>query len=150
MNLAERFNEKWTAIPETGCHWWTSVTVHGYGHVRKNGKWVKAHRVSYELHKGKIPEGMCVCHKCDNPLCVNPDHLFLGTHKENMQDKVKKGRAFTGNQKGVSNGAAKLTEADIRAIREAQGSCKQLADKFFTSPMNISLIKRRLAWAHVE
>lgn len=150
MDLLERFNEKWITIPETGCYWWTSVIVQGYGHIRKNGKWVKAHRVSYELNKGKIPKGMNVCHTCDNPMCVNPDHLFLGTQKDNMHDKVKKGRAFTGDQKGANNGAAKLTESDIRDIRKSQGSCKELAIKFFTSPMNISLIKRRLAWAHVE
>jgi len=150
MDIGERFRNKWSLIPDTGCHLWTSVSIGGYGVIRQKGKWAKAHRLSYELYKGKIPKGKCVCHTCDNPLCVNPDHLFLGTHKDNMQDKVRKGRAFTGNQKGSANGAAKLTEAVVRSIRGEDGTCKALAIKFCTSPMNISLIKRRLAWAHVE
>lgn len=150
MDFTERFNLKWVTIPETSCHWWVGCLVKGYGHIRKNGKQVKAHRVSYELNKGEIPNGMCVCHTCDNPSCVNPDHLFLGTPADNMIDKVKKNRAYTGNQLGTNNGASKLTEDSVRAIRNAEGTCKKLAATFKTSPMNISLIKRRLSWVHVE
>ena len=148
--LQERFDDKWVSIPETSCNWWVSVAVQGYGHIRRRGKWVKAHRVAYELYKGEIPEGMSVCHKCDNTLCVNPDHLFLGTHTDNMRDKVHKGRAYTGEHKGVSNGNAKLTDDDVRAIRTTKGTCRELASTFGISPMTVSLIKRRLAWAHVE
>lgn len=150
MGLAERFNSKWIKDPETGCHLWTAGIVKGYGQIKKNGKNVKAHRVSYELNKGDIPDGMCVCHTCDNPSCVNPDHLFIGTHADNMVDKVKKGRAYTGDQSGANNGASKLTEDIVRSIRNMDGACRSVAAAFNISPMNVSLIKRRLTWAHVE
>ena len=150
MGLVERFNSKWAKDPKTGCHLWTACIVKGYGQIKKNGKNVKAHRLSYEINKGDIPKGMCVCHTCDNPACVNPDHLFIGTQFDNMLDKVKKGRAYTGNQSGINNGNTKLTESDVIAIRGSSGTCKELASIFCTSPMNISMIKRRLTWANLE
>jgi len=93
--LLERFNAKYIKI-EGGCwEWSASKHRQGYGRIRlgkKEGKTVQAHRVSYELFIGEIPSEKLVCHRCDNPSCVNPDHLFLGTHKDNMIDKYKKGR----------------------------------------------------------
>lgn len=75
------------------CWEWTgSKTRDGYGVIGIGRKQYRASRMSYTIHKGFIPSGMCVCHTCDNPLCINPDHLFLGTHKENTQDMMKKGR----------------------------------------------------------
>ena len=76
-----------------GCHIWTASVNHkGYGTVGFNGKTYRAHRVSYTIYKGQIPDGLQVCHRCDNPPCVNPAHLFLGTQSDNEKDKIAKGR----------------------------------------------------------
>lgn len=91
----DRFIEKVEKIPIAGCWLWIgTVNYWGYGHFYELNpkKIVKAHRKSYELYKGPIPDGMCVCHKCDVRSCVNPDHLFLGTHKDNVHDMINKGR----------------------------------------------------------
>jgi hypothetical protein len=82
------------SIPQRGgCHEWQgALTYNGYGRIGVNGKVQRAHRVAYELAHGPIPEGIVVCHRCDNPRCCNPDHLFLGTTQENVDDKVQKGR----------------------------------------------------------
>lgn len=91
--LRERFNSRHIPVPESGCWLWEgAVDRYGYGKIRDNCHRVQAHRVSWILHNGPIPEGLCVLHKCDVPGCVNPDHLFLGTNKDNTQDALKKGR----------------------------------------------------------
>lgn len=91
LSLKERF---FKYVNKTDSCWiWTgSPNSTGYGNLDIDGKKVKAHRVSWILHKGEIPEGMYICHTCDTPLCVNPEHLFLGTAKSNMQDMKDKGR----------------------------------------------------------
>lgn len=81
-----------------------------------------AHRLSWRVHFGPLPDGKFVCHRCDVRLCVNPAHLFLGTHAENMADMAAKGRAFV--RRGVTNPSAKLSEADVLAIRQATGTLK--------------------------
>lgn len=85
------------------CWIWDTQQKHGYGQLRAFGKLYRAHRFSYELHFGPIPEGLFVCHKCDNPPCVNPDHLFLGTAKDNIQDMIAKGRRpdISGDKNGM-------------------------------------------------
>jgi len=104
---------------------------------------------------GPIPEGRNVCHHCDRPLCVRPDHLFVGTQADNMADMAAKGRRrhFTGRpQKGETNYYAKLTEDDVRTIRklEADGiSRKVIAERFGIHPSNIYYIVSRKTWTHV-
>ena len=106
--LQERFDDKYIPVTEAGCWLWTATTWNGYGKLSNQGRLRYAHRISYELHIGEIPEGMHVLHKCDVPCCVNPHHLFLGTHKDNMQDKISKGR---------HGGREKLTLDQVKEIR---------------------------------
>lgn len=121
--LAERFWEKVAKAGPDECWLWMAAKSGlgklKYGFINEGpplGRQVKAHRVSWVLHFGEIPEGMCVCHKCDVPLCVNPAHLFLGTHDDNMRDaKIKKRTAL-----GKRNGAH--THPDKRACGERSGS----------------------------
>jgi len=100
-SLENRFNEKWVPVTESGCWLWTGAVSGGkasgaqYGYMSvggRSGSVQRAHRVSYELYVGEIPEGLFVRHKCDNPLCVNPDHLEVGTHQENMRDMADRDR----------------------------------------------------------
>lgn len=95
----------------------------GYGNFRLGRKISEAaHRVSWVIHFGHIPEGLCVLHRCDVRLCVNPAHLFLGTRQDNTNDMHQKGRGYCGSHSGVHNGNAKLTEQQVREIREKRAS----------------------------
>lgn len=90
----------------------------GYGRVTIKGKRMYAHRVAYEQHKGQIPEGMMVCHTCDNPICINPDHLFLGTQKDNMSDAKSKGRNSPPPvHAGEDHHLAQLSDDEVNDIR---------------------------------
>ena len=104
------------------------------------------HRWMYQKHKGQIPEGLFVCHTCDNPRCVNPDHLFLGTQKDNQRDSIKKER----NAKGEKQGHSKLTEKDIMGIRKLNLIQEEIAKIYNTTQANISRIKTRQSWAWLK
>ena len=106
----------------------------------------RAHRASYEAYYGEIPKGMLVCHKCDVPSCINPDHLFLGTAKDNMQDAARKGRM----PKGEDNGYSHLTEKQATEILNSRLAAKVLSQKFNTSEANVRYIKNGDRWAHLQ
>jgi hypothetical protein len=114
--------------------------------VRKS---VKAYRYSWELHFGAIPDGQDVCHHCDNPLCVRPDHLFIGTAADNRADCVAKDR----HNRGVRNGSAKLSDTDVIEIRRAYDARETtqyaLASRFSVSVPMINLIVNRKNWTHI-
>ena len=128
------------------CWLWTAGKFSkGYGAFRIKGEQQTTHRVSYEMYHGPIPEGMKVCHTCDNPPCVNPEHLFLGTQKDNIQDCVKKKRIARGEKQGHS----KLKEAQVRAILKDERSQREIAKTYNVAQPTISDIKRGKRWKHV-
>lgn len=147
-SLEVRFWEKVSPEPNSGCWLWDGAhDSGGYGNIGHLGKIRIAHRVSYEMFKGAIPGGHNVCHACDNRACVNPDHLFLGTHQENMADRNAKGR----QSRGSTHGPAKLTERDVLAIRQLSGrSQREMASDFGVSRRTIQSVLRGDKWAHVR
>jgi hypothetical protein len=134
----------------SGCLEWTgSLDDHGYGLLALMGE-TRAHRVSYRLHNGDIPEGMLVCHKCDNPPCCDPAHLFHGTYLDNARDCSSKGR--WNDRRGEKNGKAILTTDQVLDIREklAAGlSQLTLARIYQVKPPVIYKIAHRISWAHI-
>ncbi len=116
----EEFFAHCSPEPNTGCWLWTRMwDKDGYGRVRHNGKQRGAHRVAFELFRGAIPEGMCVCHRCDTPACCNPDHLFLGTSVDNVVDRVAKGRTrvASGDRHGSRTHPERMARGDRHPAR---------------------------------
>lgn len=126
------------------CIEWTgSKTIKGYGQFRIFNKLIEAHRISYELFVGNAPEYTDVCHKCDNPSCVNPDHLFLGSRSKNMIDMMKKGRGSTN----------KLTIQDVKIVKECIANgfpMKEISRYFKINLSSIYDIKTGDTWAYVS
>lgn len=143
----ERFMKKVEPVPEAGCWLWTgSLFYNGYGQVHHLNRPVGAHRLSWLFHKGAIPDDMQVLHRCDVRSCVNPDHLWLGTHGDNMRDMVRKGR----NPKGTGRFSVKLTESGVRYIRRSKKQQKALAKMFGVGQSAISDIQLHKTWKHVQ
>lgn len=142
----ERFNSIGWTVVESGCWIWNGKpTRYGYGQIKKGDTMVKTHRVSYEMHKGPIPEGLFVCHSCDVRLCINPEHLWLGTCADNQKDMVEKGRALTGSR----NPQAKLTLEDVENIRVrvASGEIqRRVAEDYGISYPHVSDIVNNQRW----
>ena len=147
----ERFNDKFIPVTESGCWiWMASLNPKGYGYFGYKGKVLLAHRASYLLHCGEIPEGLLVCHECDVPACVNPNHLFLGTAKDNTQDMINKGRFKLGvRHQGEAHYQSKLTEKQALDILNSSKTYRVLAKEFNVSVTLIGKIKRREAWQHL-
>lgn len=105
---------------DDGCWEWTSQRNQaGYGQIREGKGAISAHRAAWEIYRGKIPWGMCVLHKCDRPWCVNPDHLYVGDHKDNTRDMIERGRMVkAGARCGPKSRVRKLTDDQVRAIRK--------------------------------
>ncbi len=155
-SLAERFWTKVDKTNEDGCWVWTgSKDRYGYGRIgmKKNGKWTgynRATRVIWELTYGPIPNGLLLCHHCDNPPCVRIDHLYLGTKSTNARDAIASGlwNARTGNR----HPKAKLSVAkavEIRNLSQAGSSQRELAKKFGVSRRTIRACLSRITWKEV-
>lgn len=154
----QRFESKYVPEPNSGCWLWDHRSERtGYGtyfRVSPVGRGIGPHRASWLLHRGPIPDGLCVCHKCDNRVCVNPEHLFLGTYADNMKDASQKGRmrwrcVTRALPVGERHHASKLTAEAVRQIRLSDLSGAELARCHGVTNVTISRIRRRIIWRHV-
>ena len=144
-NPAERFLEKVEKVPGGCWEWRGSKSPNGYGFFWDGRKTVFAHRFSHQMHNGTIPRDLMVMHSCDNPGCVNPEHLTVGTHTDNMEDRGRKGRAACGTRHGRS----KLSEEQVLAIRGDSRTLRCIAADYGVHRTIIHRVKRREIWAHV-
>lgn len=134
-----------------GCWLWTAATIDGYGKIRwdNHGPLIRANRLSWIIHYGPIPRGLWVLHNCpggDNPACVNPSHLWLGAHTDNMKDKVAKGR----QRRGEKTPSHKLTETQVKEIRAIDGlSLRTIAGMYGICPQTAWEIRCRQIWKHI-
>lgn len=162
-----RFENGYTPEPTTGCWlWFRHADRKWYGRIfdATHGGNRYAHRVSYEIHRDPIPEGMCVCHKCDTPACVNPGHLFVGTKKDNTQDMVRKGRTNSRQmaeimRRRIANGwrgegvpTSKLTDAQVLEIRERVARDEPRREVAATFGVTLSLVSQIVngkVWTHL-
>lgn len=150
-SLQERLDALSIPEPNSGCLLWTGTAwKDGYGVIRIDDKMVRAHRLVWSRAHGPIPDGLVVCHKCDVRACINLDHLWLGTHQDNVRDRVKKGRNGPRNSRGIKNGQAKLSEIEVLAILRDARSQQAIADTYGIHQSTVSLIKRGKNWAHLQ
>ena len=146
-NTIDDFHKKYIK-QSNGCWEYIGAKHTGYGMFSFRGKTILAHRFSAQYIKGLNIDNLFVCHACDNPACVNPDHLFAGTHKENMQDRQQKNR--NRSAKGINNKHAKLTDKDVLEIRAINNmSNKDIANQYNISAQSIYKIRTRKSWKHI-
>ena len=152
MNTIDKLMANVSFEPNSGCWIWTGgVSGNGYGYANVNGKQVRAHRAVFEAMRRSIPDGGCACHRCDNKLCVNPDHIFIGSHAENMADMRSKHRHRP--PIGERSGTAKLTAEQVREIRDMASwyvPHQEIADRFGVTRSHISHIVNRDKWKHIS
>jgi hypothetical protein len=143
--IAEKLAHYSMPEPNSGCWLWTGcVTERGYACLKIDGTYIYAHRLAFEEMHGKIPESVLVCHQCDVPSCVNPQHLHPGDHLSNQAEKAQRGRV-----KGERNPCAKLTAAQVKEIRSSVGaSNRALSEKFGVANSTISMVRNGLLWRH--
>jgi len=150
LSATERFVSKYRVNPVTECWEWTASRNHkGYGFFWTGARVGVAHRVSYELHRGEIPDGLLVMHKCDNRRCVNPEHLLVGSYADNALDAHAKGRGVIGTTHGMS----KLSPDGVREIRRMRASRVQLHDiakRFGVTKSCIWSVLTGQTWGHVK
>lgn len=152
--VKEMLMERVIPEPNSGCWLWLGATTRGYGSFRARG-YNLAHSASYETFRGPIPAGLFVCHKCDTPACINPDHFFLGTAKDNAQDAAAKGRICTdrGFKSGYDNPyhTSILTPEQVKEIADLRGnvSAVKVARRYGMNPASIYHIWGGRAWVHI-
>ena len=150
--IQQKLSDKFKIDQITGCwNWINYKSPTGYG-VIKYGKHhtYRVHRLMYFLWFSDFKDDMVVCHKCDNPSCINPEHLFLGTQLDNIRDRNLKGRTSRlGAPIGSRNGGAKLTDENVKYIRKSKLSVIDLANKFSVSDTTISNVLNRVSWRHI-
>lgn len=157
LSESERFM-KWLAPQSNGCWDWQGATIkhkdtrqyswHGFWR-NSSGNIELSHRAAWRMFKGEIPDGLHVLHKCDNPKCVNVEHLYLGTHQDNMRDVKERGRGNPGHLQGSKHGMAKLTEEKVREIRESSESAKEIAQRMGVARTTIYDVRNGKIWNHV-
>jgi len=144
-----------SSIPEpmSGCWLWEKGldNYRLYGWTWYNNKNIRAHRAAFLAFNGDIPSGLMVLHKCDNPKCVNPQHLFLGTNNDNMKDMAFKGRSCRGEiNKCGRHGKAKLTESDVVNIRKDTRSSAEIAKQYGIDQDHATAVRAGRSWKHVK
>jgi HNH endonuclease len=147
ISMQTRFERKYIPEPNSGCWLWIGnlFVSGGYGDFKENGKRIRAHVYSYKIHKGEIPSGKFVLHTCDMPCCVNPDHLYAGTPKQNTDDCIERNRF----PYGIKHGMAKLTEEQVRAIRVDSRLHRIIALEYGLDRAYVGQIKNRISWKHI-
>lgn len=150
LGVLPRVRERFTSFCAPGapdaCWPWVGGCAHGYGAFSVEGQVYRAHRIAWVLARGPIPAGLWVLHRCDNPPCCNPSHLFLGTGEDNIQDMNAKQR----HTHGVRQYMAVLDPEKVRAIRRDSRPHQVIADAYGVSRPAVTAVKRRYSWKHVE